>query len=298
MKFFCIFFLFFYTTSEFFNIRILTMNRSKSLERLLDSFKYFDDTDVKIDLEIFIDALPITNNIDFQTLNIVQNINWSYGKKEIVINPKNYGLKKQWLRPYFKNEPLLIIEDDIVLCKSFFKIAEKSLNFLKTKNNTNVFGVSFQKLRLILKKNNCNHFEPEKCLKNKVKENNIFYLQQMATWAPLVFRDKWNELIEFYESSKYVKPPLNHSIPGSIANLWYNTSGTFIQYFFFKKKYFLLYFNTKNHIALNFLEKGVHFKKKKTEQMGICADSNETDKIDFSSEQYFDQGFTEIFSLS
>lgn len=117
-KIFFIMFLFTYIIALF-NIRILTMNRWKSLKGLLKSLN-FESANFTINIEFFIDALPQTNSIDNNTLAIIQNFQWNYGKKEIFMNKRNFGLKKQWLRYYYKKEPLLILEDDMILCSSFF----------------------------------------------------------------------------------------------------------------------------------------------------------------------------------
>ena len=263
------------------------MNRPKSLSKLKIQKN-------KINVEFFVDAMPLTNKINSETLEIIKNFNWSCGEKEIFCNSKNMGLKNQWLRPYYRKQPFLILEDDLVLCENFMSIAEKSINFLESNTKKNIFGISFQKLRLILIADKCNNFEIGKCLQKSVKKNQSFFLQQMATWAPLIYSEKWNELIEFYENSK--KNPKNeiHCVPGSIANLWYNTSGTYMQYFFHIKKYYMMYFNTEDHFAINFLERGIHFKKKNSRNNCKCVNSSVIELLGFDKDAFFDNGFNRI----
>jgi len=293
---FFLFFVAFIETNNIFNIRILTMNRPKSLERLLKSLLKLKIENYVINLEFFVDALPFTNINDNNTLEIIENFNWSYGKKELFCNSINMGLKNQWLRPYHRKQPLLILEDDLILCEHFMNIAEKSINFLAKKKKDNIFGISFQKLRLILIADNCKNFEPGKCLRNNVKKNRSFFLQQMATWAPLVYSEKWNELIDYYENSKKRENFEIHCVPGSIANLWYNTSGTYMQYFFHLKKYYMMYFNTEDHFAINFLEQGVHFKKQLIKNNSKCVNSSLMELFKFEKSNFFDNGFNRIDS--
>jgi hypothetical protein len=292
-----LFFLFLFTyTTALFNIRILTMNRCKSLKRLLNSLN-LGKTNIIINIEFFIDALPQNNSIDINTLSQIHNFQWNYGKKEIFINKRNFGLKNQWLRYYNKTEPLLILEDDMILCRSFLDLSIKALKYLKTLKNENIFGISFQKLRLILKSDNCKNFEPKKCLQKNVKKNHAFFLQQMATWAPIVFSHKWNELVKYYVNSKKSEKRIIHCIPGAISNLWYNTSGTFMQYFFQIKNFSMLYFNTDNHIAINMKEKGLHFKGKKEIFEDKCLTSMEAKQISFINVSFFDNGFNKFSNL-
>lgn len=277
-----------------FNIRLLTMNRSKSLQRLLDSILKNEMKNYTINMEIFVDAVPGSNKIDEKTITVIKNFKWSFGKKEVFLSKRNVGLKNQWLRFYNKQEPLLILEDDIILCESFVPVAVKSLNYLSKINNTNIFGISFQKLRLILKSDNCKNFEPEKCVSKYIAKDNVFFMMQMATWAPMVFSNKWNELIRYYKNSKIQEEKLIHCIPGSIANLWYNTSGTFMQYFFYVKKYFMLYFSSENNLALNMFENGVHFKKKTKLLNDKCMNFSQTEKIIYSTKYFYDYGFNSM----
>lgn len=173
----------------------------------------------------------------------------------------------------------------------------EALKYLKTKKDENIFGISFQKLRLILKPDNCKNFEPAKCLQKNVKNNHAFFLQQMATWAPIVFSHKWNELVKYYMDSILSEKQIVHCIPGAISNLWYNTSGTFMQYFFQVKNCSMLYFHTQNHIAINMKEKGLHFTGKREIVADKCLTAWEAKKIGFENVSYFDNGFNKFSNL-
>lgn len=271
-----------------FNIRILTMNRPQSLTRMLSSIKKMRIENYTIDIEFFVDAVPITNKIDKKTIKIIENFNWTNGKKIYITNPINKGLKNQWMRPYNSKAPLLILEDDIVLCDNFFDFGKNALkNIAKTKQK-NIFGVSFQNLRLILKDDNCPNFETNKFLSKNVKLNSTYFLMQMSTWAPIVFSDKWNELINFYKKCQLMN--IIHCIPGSISNLWYETSGSFIQFFLYIKQYFLMYFYIDKPIIINKFENGLHFKNVKKAKNLICGDLSKT-QITYNQNVFYDQGF-------
>ena len=295
MNFSLIFYLFYHCvlSSNLLNIRILTMNRPKSLKKLLNSIESIDFQNYQINLEFFVDVDSKFNRVDNETLELIKSFSWDYGNKTFVVNKKSIGLKGQWFRPYYYDAPFVILEDDIELCNNFFEIAKKSLVHIKSIGRNDIFGISFQKLRLILKDDNCPNFKPNLFLSNNVEKNSTFFLSQMSTWAPIVFGDKWNELLKFYEYSK--KSKFNHCIPGSIANLWYETSGTFMQFFLYAKNYFLMYFYLDEPIIVNNFEKGLHFKKKTNFEK--CWSSTSELSIMFNSKIFFDQGFN-IFNFS
>ncbi len=271
-----------------FNIRILTMNRPQSLTRMLSSLKLMRIENHTVNIEFFIDAVPITNTIDINTINIIKNFVWAYGEKTFKTNPINKGLNYQWMKPYYSKAPLLILEDDIVLCKYFFDFAQSALHNIANNSQKNIFGVSFQNLRLILKDDNCPNFETNKFLSNNVNLNSTFFLMQMSTWAPIVFSDKWNELINFYKQCQLMN--ITHCIPGSISNLWYETSGSFMQFFLYIKQYFLMYFYLGKPIIINKFENGLHFKNVMQEKNPICEDFSKI-QITFNQNVFYDQGF-------
>jgi hypothetical protein len=276
------------------NIRILSMNRPNSLSRLLASLSnaYYEKD--KINLEIYIDASADTNKPCNDTISIANNYKWNIGEKFVMVNTKNLGHIKQWFQRPRSAKPFFIIEDDIILSPFFYIIVKDSLSKIKSMKYKNLIGISLQKLSYVIINDNCKHFRPEKCIeKGKIPINHAYFLNQFAPWAPFVFSDKWNELVDFYEKNEKKKPKEVHCIPKAISNRWYNASDTFIQYFMYKKGYFLMFFNTKTEIAHNFLEKGLHFNG---ENIANQYDLFKTpiDELKFSEKFFFDLGFNAL----
>lgn len=271
--------------NNFLNIRVLTMNRPKSLVRLLNSINknlYQNDS---VNLEIFIDTEPFSNKIDEKTLTIAKTFSWRFGKKIVVSNKVNLGLRKQWFRKISNSIPVLILEDDLIVADKFYEIIKKSLKFLKKKNYENIMGIALQTIEIIIKKNNCPYYEPSPCIEKHVPNNSNFFLSQFSSWGPVVFSEKWNELIDMFTFSQ--KKKLFHCIPGAISNKWYNMASSFAQFFMYTKGYFMMYFYTQDKLIHNFKEKGLHFTGRKSNETytlfneSICS-------LKMSTEYFFD----------
>lgn len=289
-------FFYFFSCENIFNLRILTMNRPKSFERLLNSLIAADYENKTVNLEVFIDFDNDCNCHNVKTLELAKTLKWNMGFKTICLSPKNMGLKRQWLQPYNYSVPFIILEDDLIMSRNYVQAAILSLKYIDDEKLENLFGVSFQKLRLILKNDNCPFFGVKQYLSKNIKKNSVFFIPQMSTWAPLIQSKKWNELINFYQMS-LKNESLIHCIPGAISNMWYNTSGTLMQYFFFLKGYFMMYFNIEEHIVYNFLEPGLHFKKGKNKREPFNPYKIQT-KLLFNKNYVFDQGFNKVTNFT
>lgn len=277
------------------NIRILTMARPRSLKRLLDSLMQANYLNDIINLEIFVDCMANSSLIDLSTKVLVQNFNWSFGAKSIKFNRYNKGLKRQWLQNYSFDVPFMIIEDDIIVSKDFYKISKQAITYISTKTSIKkyIFGISLQKLTIIIKNDNCPFYNTRICLKKlKLKTNETFFLPQMSSWAPIVFPEKWKMLIEYHNYFK----TLNNTypcIPGAITNRWLDTSGTFMQYFLYVKAFFMMYFNIQSDIIFNFREKGIHFSGKSKLPSYKSFVFSKT-KIKYKHENFFDHNLRPI----
>lgn len=261
MFFFLLFYFFLLSNCKnILNIRILTMNRPNSLNRLLQSLLHADYCDDIINIEFFVDAQPNSNLIDKKTENIINHFQWKVGSKKVFLNRINAGLKKQWMKYYNESVPFVMIEDDIKVSKDFYKISKKILKFLEPEDTSNIFGISLQNLHLLLKNERCSYFNARYCSGKFVKLNQTFLIPQMSSWAPIVFAKKFNQLIRFYEKFEQ-QQTFVPCIPGAITNKWLDTAGTFMQYFFYINNYFMIYFNIEKYIIMNFREKGEHFNR-------------------------------------
>ena len=276
------------------NIRILTMNRPNSLNRLLNSLANAFYSADEINLEIFIDALPKNNTSCNKTIEIAKNFLWEHGRKKIIKNTKNLGHIKQWFQRPLSIKPFFIIEDDLILSPYFYSVVKKALKNNNTSNNKDVLGFSLQKLRYVIVNDNCKNYDPDRCIKkNGIPRNSVYFLNQFSPWAPFVFSEKWNELINYYEQNEKKSKKVIHCIPNAISNLWYNASDTFAQYFMYEKGYFLMFFNTINEISHNFLEKGLHFSGKKMAMNYTLFNITENELV-FERKYFFDVGFNRI----
>lgn len=275
------------------NIRILTMNRPTSLKRLLSSLLSANFTNDTVNLEIIVDALPKNNKIDESTKDIITKYQWPHGKKNIIFKEANCGLKTQWLQEYIFSEPLLLLEDDLIVSPIFYTLIRDILLLKKKKAYLfkNIFGLSLQKLEIILKNDNCPYGKPDICLKKYVKAEQNFFLPIMSTWGPVVFGENFNELIK-YATSFSKNFDTYPCIPGAVTNKWLGTSGTLMQYFFYIKNYFMMYFNIKDDLIFNYKEIGLHFNGKEKKRKIRLVHEKINLKINFKL--FFDHGFNPI----
>jgi hypothetical protein len=236
------------------------MNRKMSLERLFHSLSAVDFLNDTVNIEVYVDAIPGSNYIDNSTRQFLDTIKWNHGKIDIFFQKINIGLRNQWMRKYNFDVPFTILEDDLLLSQDFYKVTKKAIAFVNSQNSSTIFGIG-HKLKILLKNDNCPYFAPEKCLNKAIKKNCSFFVPIMSTWAPVVFSQSWNLMVDYFiqfSMSKHNYP----YIPGAITNKWLETSGTFMQYYLYTKNMFVLYFNIDYDIVHNTKAKGLHFSGK------------------------------------
>ena len=109
-------------------IVISCFNRPKALKRILEFLKSADYPSLKnIPLVISIDGGGLSSIID-----IANEFDWPYGDKKIIKYEKNLGLKDHIISCGDLTSDygsIILLEDDLVVSKSFYHFACKSAEF-------------------------------------------------------------------------------------------------------------------------------------------------------------------------
>ena len=123
---------------------VLTMNRSSSLQRLLDSLlsagtsflslssvfiqlNHADYAGDRADLDLWIDAVGA--KVNRSVVDVAKQLSWPFGKLTVHIRNKNAGLRAQWLESWARSTRLgwrtreipLILEDDVEVSRHFWR---------------------------------------------------------------------------------------------------------------------------------------------------------------------------------
>ena len=252
---------------------VLTRNRPDSLSRLLYSLKesfYYGD---RVDLDVWIDRLS-SGLVDNKTLQVSNDFYWRYGVKTTHVQESNVGLSTQWkttwnasLKGSLKEntkEIAVILEDDLKVSPFFYKWLKKCHRAYGKRSD--FAGCTLQRASLCAKQCKKINGSPPNTTTN-------FLYPLIGTWGYSPSASSWVEFTNWdknFKNKPYVKglTPTNWykgfersgRCPG-VKCMW---EMTHIKYsdVFNKKTAYVKCPNEKT-LASNYLEPGLHFKRKK-----------------------------------
>lgn len=232
-------------------IVIVAYNRVDSLKRLLNSLSIADYTDRQVDLCISIDKSEKQEIL----LNLADNFLWVNGEKKIRTFSERQGLKKHVLQcgDLVKDyDGLIMLEDDLVVSKGFYKYAISSLSYYK--NNENIAGISLYTHPLNVMSNQV--FLPYKI------NSDVFFMQVAQSWGQCWTKEMW-ESFKYWLLNNEMNDTLIKKMPQKVLN-WTETSWLkkFMEYIVDTNKYFVYPYDsyTSNHTEI-----GQHNKKTSTD---------------------------------
>lgn len=105
-------------TGPVFVITVLTMNRKKSLLRLLASLENAEYPDATVKLVIRVDGTASKD-----TIAAANQFAFSHGPKQVVVSPTRRGLRAAWFEAWTpaQNEHGIILEDDVEVSPQWFR---------------------------------------------------------------------------------------------------------------------------------------------------------------------------------
>ena len=134
--------------NERFQVHILTMNRAKSLHRLLDSLEKADYASARVELHIHIDK-SIDNG---GCVKIAESFDFSHGNVTIKVAEQNNGLRNAWFQAWSPqdNERAIIFEDDIEVSPQWYLWLIKAWEEYGERDD--LAGISLQRQTLVPQK--------------------------------------------------------------------------------------------------------------------------------------------------
>jgi hypothetical protein len=194
-------------------IVVVAYNRPNSLKRLLESLSkaiYPNDVTLLI-------SLDKSDKCDVE--DVANNFNWKFGDKEVLVQPKNLGLRKHILQCgdlTSRFASIILLEDDLLVSPQFYSYTLQSLSFYR--NDDKVSGISLYTHKTNV---NCGYrFEPVN------DKYDVFWLQFASSWGQIWTKKQWESFRIWY--AKEVEITENDSIPDFVIS-WPETS--WLKYF-------------------------------------------------------------------
>lgn len=249
-------------------IAVLTMNRVRSLKRLLSSLTHTRYGCSLVDLTFYIDMPRQTGQHDRQVTRLVSEYAWFHGKKRILLQPSNVGLARNWFSVEVDDvyDYVLILEDDMEL-SSYFYTFISSLHRHKIMISANV--TSF-----------CLHpgdweINVDVQCKTHRSSNILYESPEPCNWAPIWKASSWRKYMRWIVSMKshnnkpYVPDKIGYNYNVYLSKLYDVQSPWVWRYNWEHGRVSMRYSFSKCNIlpheqyfAINHKEPGAHFLKK------------------------------------
>ena len=209
------------------SIKVLTYDRPKSFQRLLDSLAAakYDADDGRVHLDIWIDfpKKAKSKGKRAECVAIAEGFAWAHGIKTVHARTANVGLVNQWLQAWDPddgrgNAGALILEDDLQVSPFYYRWLSL---MLKTYGSiTELVGVSTQKQRLVNKGcGGCSQLE-----QRVVNGENPFLYRLVGSWGYMPLAANWRRFRAWFKEKH---PNLHGStfeplVPGLETSTWFS----------------------------------------------------------------------------
>lgn len=230
-------------------IVVVAFNRTRSLNRLLQSLEKATYPDLTIPLVLSIDFHPDNDEV----VQVAKKFKWDKGPKELIIHHQNLGLRNHIITCgdlTKKYGSIILLEDDLYVSPNYFQFCLCSLRYAE--DNERIAGVSLYNHKLNI--HNHLHFETL-----HFGEDN-WYFQFASSWGQAWSHSQWSAFKTWYDS----KPNISNrkGIPPAIR-AWSEKSWLkyFIAYLIETDRYFLY---PKISLTTNFSDSGTHIKNAST----------------------------------
>lgn len=178
---------------------------------------------------------------------------WEFGRKIIIKQQKQLGLREHILNCgdlTLNNDAIIMLEDDLIVSKSFYRYAIQSVNFYSS--DPNIAGISLYSYRLAETVNR--PFIPLQ------DDSDIYFMKVPSSWGQIWTKEQWLRFRDWYNEKEYSKVDFKDKVPTNVLN-WPESSW---------KKYFYMYLVLNNKyiiyprigLSTNMGEVGTHFVEK------------------------------------
>lgn len=251
-------------------IIVLTMDRSASLQRLLQSLNRADYEGDRVDLDIWIDKSPkasVAESTMSKMLSIARSHNWTHGVRLIHKRTENAGLYEQWIYTWNvtddTGESAVIMEDDLEVSPSFYKWLKDARQTYGTDPSIAAFSLQ----RAVLRAQQIKGVATGNLRIDK--RHPVYKYRLLGTWGFSPQKAAWLEFRAWYEEMRRLgaKPYVDKLVTTN----WYKSQEkngialTMWSQWFIKfsdvKNYFTLYANLPDGstLASNWREGGMHY---------------------------------------
>ena len=271
-------------------IRIITMDRPLSLQRLLASLNdaYYDGDTVNI--EFYVDKPNPTadKTRNKAVVQIVQEFEWKHGIVRKNFEKQNAGIFKMWVRHFPVNEsstavqPFLVLEDDVEVSPFFYLWTKRVLLTYGPHAEGNLYGFTIQRSHSIIGVRKGERWL-ETFHDKSVPSSSLFYRYQLlSTWGQIFFPNHWNAFVDWALVAKN-QTGFHPCIPYLVCNEWYWKASKKIwsiwfNYYVYHSGLTNLYINYnhldkyKNYaLLINHRENGLHYFSKPKEKVVVAA---------------------------
>jgi glycosyltransferase involved in cell wall biosynthesis len=235
-----------------FKIHVLTMNRAKSLQRLLASLENSEYDDFTVDLYIHIDK----SNDNQGCIRVAESFDFSHGDVTIEVAEQNSGLRDSWFNAWYPKaeERAIIFEDDMEVSPLWFKWLNKAWDAYSDRKN--LAGISLQIQTLKAKNPHHNNWNPG--------SKGAFLYRIPGSWGFSPHPIQWKSFLDWIRAQDL--NTLDVSTPGLITSDWWQKldhRGMWTQYYIYfcvQHDLFTLYANLpeRKTLTAHWREKGVH----------------------------------------
>ncbi|KAJ7560479.1 hypothetical protein O6H91_04G131600 [Diphasiastrum complanatum] len=241
------------------SVNIITQNRPRSLQRLLDSLldaHYLGD---EINLSFNVD-----NKVDSETLQLANDLHWPHGSMSIRRRIVQAGLiravSESWY-PSHDDDFGLLLEDDIEVSPFYYmwlKYALLVYHYDATLPELNAIALYTPRLVEVVKERppwNATHYF------RSIHPNTPYLHQLPCSWGALFFPKQWREFYK-YMGMRFTEDAKQNpvQIPKSRTNGWQASWKKFLIDMMYLRGYVTLYPNYPNQTSFstNHMEPGAH----------------------------------------
>ena len=262
-------------------IRVITMDRPESLQRMLNSLvaaHYLGDI---VHIEFHIDR-PAASKTDISKYlavrKIVEDFKWTQGSMKVFPEEVNAGIFKMWVKPFVqkskdpsKLEILMVLEDDMVVSPFFYQWAKKVLLFYSP-DTSNLYGFTIQRQHSVLGIEKGGRYQLTYVDKRVHPSFPFYRYQLLSTWGQFFFPQHWNAFVKWGLEARQNKS-FSPCIPYLFCNKWYldrpqHIWSIWFNYYVYQTGIVNLYINYNHYnseldygLLINYRESGLHFVK-------------------------------------
>ncbi|KAI4383796.1 hypothetical protein MLD38_009595 [Melastoma candidum] len=247
------------------SINIITQNRAKSLQRLLDSLRnaYYLGDDVPI-------SFNMDRRVDEETIRLVGSFQWPHGAKTLRRRIIQGGLiravSESWY-PANDDDYGLLLEDDIEVSPYYYlwiKYALLAYRYDPQVSLPELSSISLYTPKLIEVVKERPKWNPTEFFKD-IHPNTPYLHQLPCSWGAVFFPKHWREFYA-YMNTRFTEDAKQNpvQIPKSRTNGWQASWKKFLIDMMYLRGYVSLYpnFPDQSSLTTNHMEPGTHISRK------------------------------------